>query len=295
MNTSFEKTATKITLYTITGNLLLSLFKLAAGVIAKSSAMISDSVHSASDVFSSIVVIIGVHYSAKAPDKNHPYGHERMECVAAIILSMILLMTGLLIGWNALIAILSGSYEQIEIPEMLALIAAVVSIVVKEAMYWYTRHYAKKFDSGALMADAWHHRSDAFSSVGAMIGIVGARFGFPICDSIASLVICFFIVKASLDIFKDAIDKMVDRSCDLDTETAMKQCILSHQGVLNIDFFQTRVFGNKIYVDLEISANGQSTLNEAHEIAEKIHASIEAEFTKVKHIMIHVNPENTPN
>lgn len=295
MNTSFETTATKITLYTIVVNLLLSLFKLTAGIIAKSSAMVSDSVHSASDVFSSIVVIIGVHYSAKAPDKNHPYGHERLECVAAIILSVILLMTGLMIGTNAIGDILKGSYEQLEIPKTLALIAAVISIITKEAMYWYTRYYAKKLDSGALMADAWHHRSDAFSSIGALIGIAGARLGLPICDAIASLIICFFITKASLDIFKDAIDKMIDRSCDTETEEAIKQCILSHEGVLNIDFFQTRVFGNKIYVDLEISADGQSTLNEAHMIAEQVHSSIESQFTKVKHIMIHVNPKTTLN
>ena len=145
------------------------------------------------------------------------------------------------------------------------------------------------------MADAWHHRSDAFSSIGALIGIAGARLGFPICDAIASLIICFFIVKASLEIFKDAIDKMIDRSCDTETEEAIKQCILSHEGVLNIDFSQTRVFGNKIYVDVEISADGQSTLNEAHMIAEQVHSSIESQFTKVKHIMIHVNPKTTLN
>lgn len=293
MKSSFESTATKIAIYTIVVNLLLSFFKLFAGIIAKSSAMISDSIHSASDVFSSIIVIIGIHYSSKAPDKNHPYGHERFECVAAIVLAVVLLITGFMIGWNAIEAIMRGSYENLEIPGTLALAAAVISIIVKEAMYWYTRYYAKKLDSGALMADAWHHRSDALSSIGALIGIGGARLGVPVCDAIASLVICFFIVKATVDIFKDAIDKMIDRSCDNDTEEALKQCVLSHKGVLNIDFFQTRVFGNKIYVDLEISADGQSTLNEAHSIAEEIHASIESRFTKVKHIMIHVNPADT--
>ena len=158
-------------------------------------------------------------------------------------------------------------------------------------MFWYTKHYAKKLDSGALMADAWHHRSDALSSVGALIGIAGARLGFPVLDPIASLVICAFIVKAAYDIFKDAIDKMVDHSCDKETEDALRQCALSQNGVLSVDLLQTRVFGNKIYVDIEIGADGTKTLSEGHAIAEQVHAAIEKEFPKVKHIMVHVNPE----
>lgn len=288
---STQSTATRITAITIVINLFLSLFKLISGIMAHSSAMISDAIHSASDVFSSFVVIIGIHVSSKAPDKHHPYGHERMECVAAILLAMILCMTGLMIGKNALSSMLTGNADQIVIPGALALSAAVISILVKEAMFWYTRHYAKKLDSGVLMADAWHHRSDTLSSIGSLIGIAGARLGYPVCDALASFIICCFIVKASYDIFKDAIDKMVDHCCDADTEEAIKQCVMKHKGVLSIDFFQTRVFGNKIYVDLEISADGQSTLNEAHQIAEEVHSSIESQFAKVKHIMIHVNPK----
>lgn len=174
----------------------------------------------------------------------------------------------------------------------MALIAAIVSILVKEAMYWYTRHYAKKIDSSALMADAWHHRSDAFSSIGALIGIAGARMGYPVMDSIASLVIFVFIVKAAYDIFKDAVDKMVDHSCDEATEKEIYDCVMKNEYVVGIDLFQTRVFGNKIYVDVEISLDGSYTLNEAHDIAEEIHKDIEDNFPKVKHVMIHMNPAN---
>ena len=158
-------------------------------------------------------------------------------------------------------------------------------------MYWYTRYYAKKIDSSALMADAWHHRSDAFSSIGALIGIGGAMLNYPVMDSIASLVIFFFIAKAAFDIFKDAIDKMVDHSCDEETENKLRECVLQNENVMGIDLLQTRIFGNKIYVDVEIKADGTITLSEAHNIAESVHDDIEQNFPKVKHIMVHVNPD----
>lgn len=287
---TYEQTATRVAFVTIIWNLLLSVCKLLAGIFAHSGAMISDAVHSASDVFSSIIVIIGVRIASRDSDKEHPYGHERMECVAAIILATVLCITGFGIGISACKNIFSGDYANLAIPGLLALIAALISIIVKEAMFWYTRYYAKKIDSGALMADAWHHRSDALSSVGALIGIGGARLGFPVLDSVASLVICFFIVKAAYDIFMDAIDKMVDKACDSGTEQQLRDCAMSVSGVEGIDLLMTRVFGNKIYVDIEICVDGEETLRSAHATAEEVHDSIEKDFPKVKHIMVHVNP-----
>ena len=287
----FERIANKVSFTTIMGNAILSVLKLIAGIIANSSAMVSDAIHSASDVFSTVVVIIGVKLASKKPDDDHPYGHERFECVAAILLAVVLLITGLGIGINAFENIAEGNYNDLEIPGIMALITAVISIVSKEAMYWYTRYYARMIDSSALMADAWHHRSDAFSSVGALIGIAGARMGFPIMDSLASLVICVFIVKAAYDIFKDAMDKMVDHACDKDIENSIRECINSSHEVMGIDLLKTRVFGNKIYVDVEIVVDGNHTLHEAHEIAEIVHDKIESSFPKVKHIMVHVNPD----
>ncbi len=289
-NMNFQKVANKVSFATITGNVLLSIFKLLAGIIAHSNAMISDAIHSASDVFSTVIVLIGIKLSSKNPDKEHPYGHERLECVAAVVLSVILLITGLGIGMEALKAILHGDYRNLQVPGILALVAAIVSIAVKEGMYWYTRYYAKKIDSSALLADAWHHRSDAISSIGALVGIAGARLGYPIMDSLASFVIFIFIVKAAYDIFKDAIDKMVDHSCDESTETKLRDCVRKNENVLGIDLLQTRIFGNKIYVDVEIAVDGTMSLQEAHGIAEAVHDSIEKNFSKVKHIMVHVNP-----
>ena len=284
------KTAVRVSLVSIIANAVLAAGKAAAGIFAHSSAMVSDGVHSASDVFSSIIVIIGVRLSAKRSDRQHPYGHERFECVAAIVLAVILVVTGCFIGAAAFESLRTGQYEQAEEPGLAALIAAIVSIAVKEGMFWYTRYYAKIIDSGAVMADAWHHRSDALSSVGALIGIAGARSGYPFLEPLASLIICLFILKAAFDIFKDAVDKMIDKSCDEETEQAVRSCVLGREDVLGIDVLKTRVFGNRIYVDLEISADGSKTLSEAHAIAERVHDAVEMTFPKIKHIMVHVNP-----
>lgn len=284
------KTIMKISVTSIVSNALLTLFKLVAGAIAHSGAMISDAVHSASDVFSTIIVMIGAKISSKDSDKEHPYGHERMECVAATLLATILFITGFGIGYSGVRTLISGDYKPLGKMGALALSAAVISIVVKEAMYWYTRAGAKKIDSSALMADAWHHRSDALSSVGALIGIGGSMLGVPLLDPLASVVICAFIIKAAYDIYAGAINKMIDHSCDSATEELIRSCILSQEGVICIDLLNTRVFGNRIYVEVEISANGELTLNESHEIAECVHSSIEKQIPKIKHVMVHVNP-----
>ena len=285
-----EKTAMWVSMVSILVNVALSIGKFVVGLLASSGAMISDAVHSASDVFSTFVVIIGIRLSGKKADAEHPYGHERMECVAAIVLAVVLAITGLEIGAAGMQKVLGGRYEQLTVPGVLALAAALVSILVKEGMYWYTRFYAKRINSSALMADAWHHRSDSLSSIGAFIGILGARLGFPVMDALASVVICVFILKAAYDIFKDAIDKMVDKACDKEVENQLKELVEAQQGVMGVDTLRTRTFGNKLYVDVEILADGKLSLYESHAIAERVHDEIEAHFQEVKHIMVHVNP-----
>ena len=285
-----EQITVRVSTVSIAGNLLLSVGKLAAGLLAHSGAMVSDAVHSASDVLSTVIVLIGVRLSSKESDREHPYGHERLECVAAIVLAMILLITGLSIGGTGIRKIVGGQDAQPVVPGIGALAAALVSIIVKEAMFWYTRHYANRIDSSALMADAWHHRSDALSSVGALLGIAGARMGFPVLDPLASVVICIFIAKAAFDIFMDAINKMVDHSCGEETEAALRACALAHEGVRGVDELMTREFGSRIYVEMEIAVDGALSLDRAHSIAELVHDDIESQFPKVKHIMIHVNP-----
>ncbi len=289
-DSQFEKTATRVSLVSIVVNLLLAAFKFVAGALGRSGAMISDAVHSSSDVIGSLIVIVGVKMSEKSSDKDHPYGHERMESVASLILAAILAAAGVSIGRGALQSVIHRSYLTAAAPGVLALVAAVVSIAVKEAMFWYTWLNARRIRSGALKAEAWHHRSDALSSVGALIGIGGALLGVRVMEPLASIVICLFILKVAFDIFRESVDNMVDHACDDDTEEELRACAARQDGVIRVDSLRTRIFGRKIYVDIEIAADGSLTLREAHGIAENVHDVIEKTFPEVKHIMVHVNP-----
>ena len=285
-----KEIAMHVSAVSVAVNIGLSVIKIIAGIVANSGAMISDAVHSASDVFSTVIVMVGVHLASKQSDKEHPYGHDRLECEAAIILAVLLFLTGVGIGISGIEKITSGDTSTLEVPGMLALGAAIVSIVVKELMYWYTINAAIKIKSGALMADAWHHRSDALSSIGALLGILGARMGYPILDPIASLLICVMIAKAAWEIFDDAMGKMVDTACPEKVQQEMRKVIMANAKVLSIDDLKTRLFGSKMYVEVEIGVEATLTLIEAHNIAEGVHSSIEKNFPDVKHCMVHVNP-----
>ncbi|MCD8190718.1 MAG: cation diffusion facilitator family transporter [Clostridiales bacterium] len=284
------KIAYRVSWTSVWGNILLAAFKLAAGLLAHSSAMVSDAVHSASDVFSTFTVMIGVRLSSRQADADHEYGHERLECIASLLLAALLAATGLGIGYSGIQKIAQASYGQLEAPGRLALVAAAVSIVCKEAMYWYTRRAAKQTGSSALLADAWHHRSDALSSVGSLIGIWGARMGWPVLDPAVSLVICLFILKVSYDVFRQAVNELTDRSCPAYIEEEMRISILRQTGVERLDLLRTRQFGTRVYVDVEIAADGELSLTQAHGIAQRVHDAIEREFPSVKHCMVHVNP-----
>lgn len=285
-----KKIIKKITSVGVFGNIVLTAFKLIAGIYGKSGAMVSDAVHSLSDVFATFIAFLGTIISKKPADKEHPYGHERVECVASLILGSILIVTGIGIGQVGVRNILSGEYEKLAVPEMIALIAAVISIAVKEGMFWYTRHYAKVLNSSAFMADAWHHRSDALSSIGSLIGISGAMLGWPVLDSVAEVIICLFIFKVSYDIIMDAIQKMMDTSCGAEYEEKIRNFVSGQAGVEQVDSIQSRMFGNKVYIDLEISVNPNITVKEGHDIAESVHDCLEENYEEIKHVMIHVNP-----
>ncbi len=291
VSTAYEnKVIAQLSIVGIVGNILLSAFKFFAGIFGASSALVSDGVHSLSDVFATLIALIGTKLGRRGADSEHPYGHERFECVASLVLGLILFATALGIGWSAIQVIVSGSYEYAETPQMIALIAAVTSIVVKEAMFWYTRHYALKIGSSAFMADAWHHRSDAISSVGALVGVGASMLGFPIMDSIASIAIALLIIKVAFDIVQDALSKMVDSSATPEFEESLRSVVSDISGVVRVDSLTTRQFGNKVYVDLEIAVNGDSPLREAHDIAESTEHQLEREFPSIKHVMVHVNP-----
>lgn len=282
--------AKKVSITTIIGNIILSIIKFIAGFLGKSGAMISDAVHTLSDVFTTLIAYVGIKISSIKEDDNHRYGHERLECIASLILSFILFITGFEIGIEGIKILLRNQYDTIQTPTLLAVVAAIISIIVKEIMFQYTIKCAKKIKSDALKADAWHHRSDALSSLGALIGIVLAINGYKIFEPIASVIIAILIIKVAVEIFIEATDKLVDKSCDDEKVEEIKNIVLKQKGVLGIDDIKTRIFANKIYVDIEIALDGNKTLNETHKIAEKVHDKVEKEFSDIKHIMVHVNP-----
>ena len=283
-----KKECIKVSLITIIVNIFLSGIKLVAGIFGKSSAMISDAIHSISDVLSTIVVIVGIKIADKKEDKLHPYGHERFESVASILLSFMLFITSILIGYTGIINIFEKDFIM---PKFLALAASIISIVIKEWMYWYTILVSKKYNSDSLKADAWHHRSDALSSIGSLVGIAGSMLGFIYMDVIASIIISLIIVKVSVEIFIDSIKKLIDCSCDDAILEEIKNLVYEINGVIDIDNIKSRIFGNKLYIDLEINADKNISFIESHNIAHAVHDLIEERIVDVKHCMVHISPK----
>ena len=277
----------KISKTTITCDAILSLGKILAGFFGRSSAMLADGVHTLSDVVSTAVVMFGLKMSKKPEDEDHPYGHEKIEPVVAKLLASMLVITALGIGYNGFKSIVTGNFSE---PGMIAIIAAVISIVTKELMYRYTVTGAKKIESSALLASAWHHRSDAFSSVGTLIGITGARLGYMILDPIAALVVCILIVRVAIEIYLGAIKQLIDTSADNETVEEIRGQIMETTGVMTLDDLKTRVHANKIYVDIEIGVDARLSVRESHEIAERVHDNVEEYCDKIKHCTVHVNP-----
>lgn len=276
-----------VSFVTIIGNVILTVVKFVAGIWGHSAAMISDALHSASDIFSTLIVMLGAKFAAQEKDEAHPYGHERMESVAAVVLAAILFATGLTVGYGGIQRILSRDFIT---PTSVALWAAALSIVSKEWMYRYTRTTANQIDSPSLLADAWHHRSDALSSIGALLGIGGAMAGFPVLDSVASVSIAVLIGKVAWDILVQGFDQMLDHACPPEVVEEMRQTVLSQAGVLSLDGLTTREFGARCYVDVSIGADETLTIAQGHAIAQRVHDAIEEGFPRVKHCMVHVNP-----
>lgn len=279
----------RVSKVSVAANVFLSAFKLFAGVVGHSGAMIADAVHSLSDVAGSGLVILGAHLSSKESDREHQYGHERLECVISLILANVLLLVAAGIGIEGIRGMIDP--QSAAMPGMLALIAAVVSVASKEVLYWYTRAAAKKIDSVSLMAEAWHHRSDAISSVGSFIGIFGAMLGFPVLQPAVCVLIAVLIFKVGIDIYRETMNKLIDKACDDETAEKIKATIVAQEGVIALDEIKTRLFGSKVYVDIEIACDGTQSLYDAHRIAERVHWQVEELFPgRIKHCSVHVNP-----
>lgn len=291
----FVQVTRKVSIVCMLSNLGLCVLKMVGGFLASSEALISDGINSAFDVISGFVVLIGARLSRRQADEEHPYGHERIESVTAIVLAMILFVTAVFLGSGTVADLVSGAYRSREIPGMFAMIVAVIAVAVKEILFWYTNGNARKINSVVLKAAAWDHRADVISTSGAFIGVLVSRLGFPEGDLLASILVCLFIIRTAYKVFREAVGQMVDRSCDEEMLAQLRKCILAVEGVLGIDMLQVRMFGNRYYVDLEIKEEGTVSLTEAHKVAEEVHDSIETEFPSVKHIMVHVNPTDEQN
>ncbi|MBP3906745.1 MAG: cation transporter [Peptostreptococcaceae bacterium] len=287
METRYEE-ADKVTIQSILWNIFLTIIKIFAGIFGKSSAMISDGLHSASDIISSVGVLIGNKIAKTPNDKEHNYGHEKAETLVSFLLSILLIIVSLKIGWGALQSLFN--LDSVQVPTALPLIVSIISIGIKEYQYRITIRIANKINSPSLKADAWHHRSDALSSIAAFIGIGGAMLGFKALDPIASIVVALFVAKVGFDILKDSTNELMDYSIDDEQEEQIRKIAEKTEGVINLGELRTRKHGAMAYVDLTICVNKDLTVLEGHEIAHKIEKYIINEMKFVKGITVHVEP-----
>lgn len=291
---SREKGIYKVTIVGSIVNFLLLVFKFFAGIAGHSAAMLADAVHSLSDFITDIVVIVFVRIAGKPEDKGHDYGHGKYETLATAIIGLLLLCVGFGIFWNGASSIytfLRGG--QLESPGVVALVAALVSIVSKEILYQYTVIQGKKLNSQAVIANAWHHRSDALSSIGTAIGIGGAILlgdHWRVLDPVAAVVVSFFIMKVSVRLLIPCVDELLEKSLPEDVEKEVEQTVLSFPGVSQPHHLRTRRIGNYYAIELHVRMDGKITLEEAHSTATAIENKLKEMFGKGTHVGIHVEP-----
>ena len=291
---SREKGIYKVTIVGSIVNFLLLVFKFFAGIAGHSAAMLADAVHSLSDFITDIVVIVFVRIAGKPEDKGHDYGHGKYETLATAIIGLLLLCVGFGIFWNGASSIytfLRGG--QLESPGVVALVAALVSIVSKEILYQYTVIQGKKLNSQAVIANAWHYRSDALSSIGTAIGIGGAILlgdHWRVLDPVAAVVVSFFIMKVSVRLLIPCVDELLEKSLPEDVEKEIEQTVLSFPGVSQPHHLRTRRIGNYYAIELHVRMDGKITLEEAHSTATAIENKLKEMFGKGTHVGIHVEP-----
>ena len=293
--TTREKEIYKVTIIGSIVNFILLLFKFIAGIVGHSAAMVADAVHSLSDFVTDIVVIVFVKISGKPQDEGHDYGHGKYETLATAIIGVVLFAVGVGILVNSVTGIVDAfNGKVLEAPSMLALIAAAVSIVLKEILYHYTVYKGKHLNSKAVVANAWHHRSDAFSSIGTLIGIAGAIFlgeRWRVLDPIAAFIVSVFIIKVAIDLVKPCVDELLEKSLSKEVEDRILSIVMTNPEVDQPHHLRTRRIGNNIAIEIHIRMDGTMPLKEAHDITKKIEASLKNEFGPSTHIGIHMEPK----
>lgn len=289
-----EKKAARVTWVGFFTNLILSAAKIVAGVVGRSSAMVADGIHSLSDFVTDFIVIIFIKISAKNEDSDHPYGHGKFETFATMLISFALFIVAIGIFYSGSVKIyevLNG--RTIERPTYLALIMAAVSIVVKEGLYWYTIIIGRKIESPAVIANGWHHRSDAFSSIGTLIGISGAMFlgeRWRILDPITSVIVGIFIIDVAYKLARPSIQELLEMSLPQEIEQNIEQKIQATPGVITFHHLRTRKNGNAFIIDMHIKVDARSSIVEAHDIATHVENNLKAAFGKHTQVNVHIEP-----
>ncbi|NMB46606.1 MAG: cation transporter [Firmicutes bacterium] len=279
--------ARRVSLNTMIGNILLTAVKAGVGIISQSSALIADALHSASDIATTLVVMYSMRISKLPPDPEHPYGHGRAESIGAKVLSVILVLVGLSMGTSSIRQLWGGTYV---VPGRLALWAILLSIVTKEGMYRYTVAVGRTIDSTALIADALHHRSDAFSSVAAFLGVIGARLGYPVLDPLAAAVVAIFIVRMGIEVFRSSLDELMDAQVHETLQAEVHQYANGIPGVQHVDDVRIRRYGPQYVIDLKVSVDHHLTVKEGHEIAAHVKGALRDSLPSVGDVLVHVNP-----
>lgn len=289
-----EKKAARVTWVGFFTNLILSAAKIVAGVVGRSSAMVADGIHSLSDFVTDFIVIIFIKISAKNEDSDHPYGHGKFETFATMLISFALFIVAIGIFYSGSVKIyevLNG--RTIERPTYLALVMAAVSIVVKEGLYWYTIIVGRKIESPAVIANGWHHRSDAFSSIGTLIGISGAMFlgeRWRILDPITSVIVGIFIIGVAYKLARPSIQELLEMSLPQEIERNIEQKIQETPGVITFHHLRTRKNGNTFIIDMHIKVDARSSIVEAHDIATHVENNLKAAFGKRTQVNVHIEP-----
>lgn len=284
----------RVTIWGSIINMVLLLLKFAAGIVGHSAAMIADAIHSLTDFATDAVVMVCVTLGNKPVDKSHDYGHGKFETLATAMIALALLAVGVMICYSGAVKTYSAMMgETLEQPGMVALVAAVVSIVFKEWAFRFTAKVGRKYDSQAVMANAWHHRSDALSSIGTMVGVGGAIFLGPrwaVLDPLAAIVVSVFIIKASVGLIKQAIDELTDASLPEITENEIMNIVEEEDGVQEIHNLRTRRIGNNISIDMHVRMPGSITLFDAHQRSTNIEHRLRERFGMGIYVNVHIEP-----
>jgi len=289
-STQRKKAMDKATWWGLIVNLLLSIGKLVVGFIGHSQALIADGLHSLSDLVSDGMVLLATHHSNVDADEDHPYGHARYETFATITLAVLLTVVGAGIGIDAINRLMD--YQSIATPTYLTLIVAGISILSKEVLYQYTMIVARRVKSKLLEANAWHHRSDAISSIVVFVGIAGAMLGYPLLDSVAAIVVALMICKIAWDLGHQSFQELVDTGLEPETLQAMEATILAVDGVEQMHMLRTRRMGHSALADVHILVSPKLSVSEGHQISEAVEIALTNQFDEVNDITVHIDPED---